>query len=235
MREERVTIGGIPAVIWGEPSQKGFLFVHGKQSSKESAADFARLAQEQGCQTLSFDLPQHGQRQGQTERCDIWNGSRDVKIMCDTAFRRWGEVGLYGCSLGAYFSLHVCGDYPFRKCLFQSPIVDMEYLIGQMMLWFQVSPERLEREGEVDTPIDPLRWDYYQYVLAHPIIRWDIPTDILYGGKDALQSRQRMEAFANRFGCRLTVSERSEHPFMQPGDGPIVEDWIRRSLKGGAE
>ena len=30
MREERVTIGGIPAVIWGEPSQKGILFVHGK-------------------------------------------------------------------------------------------------------------------------------------------------------------------------------------------------------------
>lgn len=231
MRIEKCLIRGIPTVIWGEPSEKAYLFVHGKMSCKDAAAVFAGIAQEKGYQTLSFDLPEHGDRAEEPERCDIWNGIRDLKVMCDAAFARWRGVGLYGCSLGAYFSLNVCGDYSFQNCLFQSPIVDMEYLIRQMMLWFQVSPERLEREGEVKTPIDTMRWDYYQYVLAHPVTRWDISTAILYGGKDNLQSRQVMQDFAQRFGCRLTISEFSEHPFMQPTDDRIVEDWMRRSLE----
>lgn len=231
MRIEKCLIQGIPTVIWGEPSEKAYLFVHGKMSSKDAAAAFAGIAQEKGYQTLSFDLPEHGDRAGKPERCDIWNGMRDLKGMCEAAFARWREVSLFGCSLGAYFSLNACGDYPFQNCLFQSPIVDMEYLIHQMMGWFQVPPEQLEREGEVKTPIDILSWDYYQYVLVHPVTRWDIPTAILYGGKDNLQSRQVMKHFAERFGCRLTISEFSEHPFMQPTDFPIVEDWMRRSLE----
>lgn len=231
MRIEKCLIQGIPTVIWGEPSEKAYLFVHGKMSSKDAAALFAGIAQEKGCQTLSFDLPEHGDRAGKPDRCDIWNGIRDLKVMCEVAFARWREVSLFGCSLGAYFSLNVCQDYPFRRCLFQSPIVDMEYLNRQMMVWFHVSPERLEREREVKTPIDIMSWDYYQYVLAHPVTRWDIPTAILYGGKDNLQSRQVMKHFAERFGCRLTISEFSEHPFMQPTDFPIVEDWMRRSLE----
>lgn len=230
MKMEKLTIDGIPAVIWGEPSQKAYLYVHGKLSSKDAAAVFAQIAQEKGFQVLSFDLPQHGDRAETSERCDIWNGTRDLKRMCDAAFARWQQVSLFGCSLGAYFSLHVCGDYPFRNCLFQSPIVDMAYLIRQMMAWFHVTEERLEREGEVDTPIDILSWDYFQYVLAHPITRWDIPTAILYGGKDNLQSRQVMQDFANRFSCRLSISEFSEHPFMQPQDDLIVEDWMRCSI-----
>ena len=233
VRKETIHIDGIPAIVWGAPSEKVCLFVHGKLSSKEAAGDFARIAEEKGYQTLSFDLPRHGDRAGSIERCDIWNGTRDVKRMCDAVFEGWKGANLYGCSLGAFFSLHACGDYPFGNCLFQSPIVDMEYLIRQMMLWFDVSEQRLEREREVETPIDILSWDYYQYVLANPITKWDIPTSILYGGKDNLQSRQVMQNFANRFGCRLTVSECSEHPFMQPGDQPIVENWMRRSLESG--
>lgn len=231
MRIEKGMIQGIPAIIWGEPSEKAYLFVHGKMSSKDAAAVFAQIAQEKGFQTLSFDLPEHGDRAEEPERCDIRNGIRDLKVMCDAAFCRWQEVSLFGCSLGACFSLNVCQNYPFRRCLFQSPIVDMEYLIRQMMVWFQVSPERLEREGEVETPIDLLSWDYYQYVRAHPVTCWDIPTAILYGGKDKLQSRQVMKDFAQRFGCRLTISEFSEHPFMQPTDSLIVEDWMRSNLE----
>lgn len=234
MRFEKTLIEGIPAILWGEPSEQVCLFVHGKLSSKDAAAPFAKIAQERGFQTLSFDLPQHGERWAETQPCDIRNGIRDVKTMCSQVFARWQRVWLYGCSLGAYFSLQVCGDDPFQGCLFQSPIVDMEYLIRQMMGWFHITEERLAREGEVETPINTMSWEDYQYVLAHPITNWRIPTAILYGGGDNLQSRQVMKAFADRFGCRLTISECSEHPFMQPTDAPIVEGWIRRSLEGGS-
>lgn len=230
VREERTKIGNIPAIVFGEKSDRAYLFVHGKMSSKEAARDFAKIAAEKGYRTLSFDLPGHGERAAENERCDVWNGVRDLKAACAYAFDRWKQLSLYACSLGAYFSLNACAGCAFRKCLFQSPIVDMEALIGRMMTWFQVSEERLEREKEIDTPIDVLSWEYYRYVKAHPVMNWPFPTKILYAGRDNLQSREEMEAFSRRFGCALTVSEESLHPFMEPGDAEIVEAWLRENL-----
>ena len=106
----------------------------------------------------------------------------------------------------------------------------MEYLIHQMMMWFDVSEERLAREKEVDTPIDTMSWDYYQYVKAHPIQKWNIPTDILFGGKDNLQSLEVVKQFADKFQCSLTVAENSEHPFMGEGDAQIVSKWLKDNI-----
>ena len=230
MKQERIMVRGIPALVWGEPSERVYLHVHGKMSSKESAEGLAALAREKGFQTISFDLPRHGERQAEPDRCDIWNGIRDLQTVGEYVFSRWKEVRLYACSLGAFFSLHAFSGHPFEKCLFQSPIVDMAHLIRKMMLWSGIPEEQLEREQEIDTPIDLLSWKYFQYVLEHPICRWDIPTCILYAGKDELQSRQVMEDFVRNFGCRLTLSENSLHPFMEAADGPIVEQWLRENL-----
>lgn len=231
MKAERKEIENIPALIWGETSDKVLLCVHGKMASKECAEGIAGIAQEKGYQTVSFDLPQHGERKNEEDRCDIWNGIRDLTTVGDYVFFRWKEASLYACSLGAYFSLHAYSMKDFRQCLFQSPILDMEYLIGQMMQWFAVSEERLEREQEVDTPIDVLSWKYYRYVKEHPVCHWSIPTRILYAGKDNLQTMEVVKRFAERFGCTVTVSEGSEHPFMEAEDGPIVDRWLRENLQ----
>lgn len=222
----RIEIGGIPAVVWGDASEKVWLCVHGKMSSKEAFEDLASIAAKRGYQTIAFDLPQHGERKAEAARCDIWNGIRDLSTVCDYVFRRWKRVSLYGCSLGAYFSLHVCAGRGFEKCLFQSPVLDMEYLIHQMMRWFDISEERLRREREIDTPIDLMSWDYYQYVLAHPILLWDIPTEILFGGRDDLQTIEIVRSFVDRFGGSVTLSEDSMHPFMEEKDIPIVRKWL---------
>lgn len=226
MVAERIEIHGIPALIWGAPSDKAYLCVHGKMSSKESAEGIARIAAQRGYQTISFDLPQHGERKGEVRRCDIWNGNRDLTIVGDYVLRHWEDVSLYACSLGAYFSLHAYRDHRFSRCLFQSPILDMEHLIRQMFMWFDISEERLEREKEIDTPIDRMSWEYFQYVLSHPVTKWGSPTHILYGAKDDLQSLSVVQAFAHRFGCELTVSANSEHPFMSADDFLIVDQWL---------
>lgn len=229
MNQRKMEIQGIPCILWGEPSEKIYIHVHGKMSRKEDAALFARIAEEKGYQTLSFDLPEHGERQDEA-RCDVWNGVRELKIIRDYASSRWREVSLFACSLGAYFSLQAFGEDTFAKCLFQSPIVDMEYLVGQMMLWFDVSEAMLKEKGEVDTPIDPLRWDYYQYIRSHPVSKWKSPTAILYGARDDLQSREVMEEFSRRFSCRLTVAESCAHAFMDPGDDQVIADWLRKEI-----
>lgn len=226
----KIKINNIPAIVWGEKSDKVYLCVHGKMSSKESAEIVAKIAEEKGYQTISFDLPEHGERADENVRCDIWNGMHDLSIIADYVWKNWKEVSLYACSLGAYFSLNTYSQLNIRKCLFQSPILDMEYLIHQMMMWFDVSEERLAREKEVDTPIDTMSWDYYQYVKAHLIQKWNIPTDILFGGKDNLQSLEVVKQFADKFQCSLTVAENSEHPFMGEGDAQIVSKWLKDNI-----
>ena len=229
MRKLRIGPDRIPAVVWGEPSDRCYVYVHGKMGSKEVAEPFAAIAAEKGYQTLSFDLPQHGERTD-SARLDVFNGIRDLNAVADYAFRRWKRLSLYACSLGAYFSLQAYADRPFEKALFQSPVVDMAFLVERMMEWFSVTPEELEERGEIDTPVDPLRWDYYRYIQAHPAEKWNIPTFILYGGRDEMQSPAVMQSFACRFGAALTVAPDSAHPFMEEADREIVRSWLVQQI-----
>ena len=122
-------------------------------------------------------------------------------------------------------------SHNIKKCLFQSPILDMvEYLIKQMMVWFEISEERLASEKEIVTPVDLMTWDYYRYVKEHPVQKWDVPTSILFAGRDTFQSIEIAKNFTDKFNCVLTVSEHSEHPFMAEGDGGIVEQWLCDNL-----
>ena len=230
MIQQALRIGGIPAILWGRPSDRVYIHVHGKQSRKEYAEEFAALAEERGYQTLSFDLPRHGERQEEATPCDIWHGVDDLRLIGAYVFPRWREVSLFACSLGACFSLHAWQDRPFRRCLFQSPIVDMDWLIRQMMDWFGVTEERLRREREIPTPVDVLSWDYWQYIREHPVVRWDVSTAILYAGKDTLQSEEVIRSFTEAHNCRLTIAAGSEHPFMGEGDGAIVRRWLAENL-----
>lgn len=230
MRTEQITIGRIPAILWGEPSQQLYIHVHGKLSCKEYAEDFAEIAQHKGYQTLSFDLPEHGARKHAEGRCDIWNGMQDLDAVADYAFASRREISLFACSIGAYFSLHTYAQRNFKKCLFQSPVVDMAYLIRQMFLWFDVTEDRLRTEQEIPTPVDTLRWDYYQYVKEHVTGKWPIPTAILYGGKDNLQSQQVIEGFAKMNGCKLKISPSSDHPFMAETDIKTVQAWLEDNI-----
>ena len=230
MLKNTFTVSGIPAVLWGAPSDKVFIHVHGKLSRKEHAEPFAAIAGEKGWQTLSFDLPEHGERSGQSDRCDVWTGVRDLDIIADHAFGNWRHVALFACSLGAYFSLNAYPSRKLEKCLFQSPIVDMKWLVEHMMLWAGVTPEMLKAKKRIETPLDTLSWDYYKYILEHTEYEWPFPTGILYAGKDGLQPEASVRAFAARHGAALTVAPESLHPFMAEGDRAIVEAWLRKEI-----
>lgn len=232
MTKEKLSIGRIPALIWGEKSDKVYIFVHGKMSCKEEAEVFAKIAEDEGYQTISFDLPEHGERRTDTSyKCNIINGILDLTMVGDYVFDHWESVSLFGCSLGAFFSLNAYRNRSFNNCLFHSPIVNMEYLIRQMFLWFDVTEEELKAEGEIPTPFDTLSWPYYSYVKEHPIDKWAAPTHVLYAAKDNLQSREVINAFVQRFHCDLAVAENSEHPFMGEGDQEIVKAWMKNSLR----
>lgn len=182
MEKQSLLIERIPSILWGPASDNLLIAVHGDQSNKadEVISILAGAAVEKGYQVLSFDLPEHGERREETLICNAQNCVRDLMHILKYARTCSNSISVFGCSIGAYFSMLAYKDEQIRQALFLSPVVDMKRIINNMMTWFDVSEERLEKEQEVVTPIKTLYWDYYQYVLHHPLIYLSKYTKIHY-------------------------------------------------------
>ncbi len=216
MMKEHFQVANIPATLWGDTRKKLFIAVHGNLSHKEDTV-IELLANEvigKGYQVLSFDLPEHGDRKGEDIPCKVQHCVQDLIEIGKYAQQNWSEVSLFACSMGAYFSLLAYRDISLKTALFLSPVVDMERIIRNMMMWFQVTPEQLEREGTIDTPVgQKLYWDYFWYVLEHQVNRWEVQTHILYGAKDNLVEFDTINEFTEKFPCTLEIMDDGEHYF----------------------
>lgn len=229
--KQRFALGTIPAIVWGETSDKVYLFVHGMKSRKEEAEDFANIAVSKGYQVLSFDLPEHGDRMNVNYPCTVQNGVHDLGLVGDYVKDTWKHISLFACSLGAYFSLAAYQEMRFRKCLFLSPILDMEHLIQNMMKWFHVSEELLKEKEEIPTSMgETLSWSYYTYVRGHPIIKWENQTYILYGSNDNVTERHVVDRFVTKFHCNLEVLKIGEHYFHTTDQIEILGRWLDRNI-----
>ncbi|SDF55277.1 hypothetical protein SAMN04488542_112129 [Fontibacillus panacisegetis] len=231
MMKQNLVIKGISAILWGEASNRIYIYVHGKMSSKEAAQEFAEIAAKSNFQVLSFDLPEHGERKDTDYTCEVWNGVHDLRIIGEYVQQHWEYINLYAVSLGAYFSLLAYQNSPIHHCLFQSPILDMEHLIQDMMTWFDVNEEMLEKHGKISTPMgETLDWDYYCYVKNHPVHTWNIPTEILYGSEDDLTRRDVIDHFVSRFNANLTVLQGSEHYFHTEQQLDALKKWLSQHI-----
>ena len=129
-------------------------------------------------------------------------------------------------SIGAYFSMLSFAGESISQSLFVSPILDMEKLIGNMMLWAGIAEERLEKEGVIPTDFgETLSWEYLSYVRNHRITDWSIPTSILYGTADNLTERETVNAFTAEFGCELTIMDGGEHWFHTTEQLEVLAQW----------
>lgn len=229
MQTKKIAISGIPAILWGERSERVYLVVHGKASCKEDAERFTRVAIAKGFQALSFDLPEHGERTAAARACTVQNGVQDLRTVMDYVRQNWTSVSLFATSLGAYFSLVAYRDCTFGQCLFSSPVLNMQRLIENMMRWFNVTPAQLEVLREIPTPIgETLSWDYYSYVKEHPVDRWQNPTAILYPELDNLTEPEVVDEFARRFGAQVQRVPGSEHYMHSDAELAIMEDWMKQ-------
>ncbi len=130
-------ISSLPCALWGAASDRVIIAVHGAQSHKKDLP-FRLLAETFGdCQVLSFDLPEHGERQNQLPLCKFSVCVQDLSAVFDYAASRWAHIGLFAVSMGAYCSLLACKNRLVKHAWFLSPVVNMEHLIKNMMIWFQ--------------------------------------------------------------------------------------------------
>lgn len=225
-----LTIETIPALLWGEPSSRLIVAVHGNMSDKQDVP-IGILAEEaflRGYQVLSFDLPQHGDRKTEPTLCKVQTCVAELEKVMDFAAQQAEHISLFACSMGAYFSLLAYKQCPIQQSLFLSPVVDMARIIENMMSWFQISAAELKAKQEIPTPIgQTLYWDYYSYVKANPIEHWQSPTSILYGKEDTLCERTVLDSFVKKFGCNLEVMEAGEHHFHTPEQLEGFRLWVR--------
>ncbi|EJR17320.1 alpha/beta hydrolase [Bacillus cereus group sp. WSBC 10925] len=234
MLKDNFNINNIPTVLWGDKSEKVFIAVHGNMSNKEDAVIqiLAEEANQKGYQVLSFDLPEHGERTNDNTPCKVQFCVSELSIIMNYAKEHWKEVSVFACSIGAYFSLLAYQNDVIEKALFLSPVVNMERIIENMMKWFNVTPELLQKEMIIETPIgQKLYWDYLCYVKEHLINTWNIDTYIMYGAKDELCEFEIINDFTKKHRCALEVMETGEHYFHTEEQLKIFELWLHKLIE----
>ncbi len=195
------------------------LYVHGKGGSAQEAEHYQTLLP--GITVIGLDY--------QTEA--PWKTGKEIEKASRGLKSDFDRVLLIANSIGAYYSMHADLSGIIDRALFVSPIVDMETLISGMMVHAGVSEEELERKKTVITDWgDELSWDYLCYVRDNPL-RWSIPTDVLYGSADHLQSRESIRRFVDSTGSSLTILENGEHWFHTEDQMRFLDEWVLNHIQ----
>ena len=228
---EYLKIGQAPAIVYGEPSERAFLFVHGLCGNKEEGERFAALVNPKGWQVLAVDLPEHNGRQDGV-RLVPWEAVPELEKIRDYAKSRWQRLGTRAISLGAWLTLQAFAGENVEQCLLSSPLVDMEEMIHGMMEQAGVSEERLQAEGEIPVPgRQTLSWRYLCWAREHPTPIISKKTAVLYGSQDEMIPRRTVDEYCRRASASLTVMDGAVHWFHTEEQRAFMENWEEEQLK----
>ena len=198
-----------------ERMRKAVIYIHGKGGSPDEAEHYRALFPR--CDVLGFDY-----RAGTP-----WEAKAEFTAYLAGVSRKYDAVSFVANSIGAYFLMNADVGEKAAAAYFISPVVDMEKLITDMMAWAGVTEDELREKRTVETAFgETLSWDYLRCVRENPV-KWDVPTRILYGEKDALISPETVSDFAQKLGAPLTVMPGGEHWFHTEEQMAFLDGWIR--------
>ena len=190
------------------------IYVHGKGGSAEEAEHYRKLFPE--AEVIGFDYRATAPWEAKEEFLQFFTEQR----------KHCNSLTLVANSIGAFFSMSSLDETLIDKAYFISPVVDMEKVIGNMMIWANVTEQELFEKLEIPTEFgETLSWNYLTYVREHPF-SWHVSTCILYGAHDNLTSVEIMSAFAKRIGAELTVMPNGEHWFHTEEQMRFLDDWL---------
>lgn len=110
------------------------IYVHGKGGSAEEAKHYRPLFPDSD--VIGFDYC------AQTP----WEAKDEFSRFFDLHSEGYHSVILIANSIGAYFSMNALAEKNISQAMFISPIVNMERLIADMMMWANVTEAELERK-----------------------------------------------------------------------------------------
>ena len=190
------------------------LYVHGKGGSAAEAEHYKPLFP--SCDVVGLDY-----------KSDTpWEVKTEIKDAFKSLKARYDRVILIANSIGAFFCMNADIDELIWKAYFISPITDMEKLILDMMTFSGISEAELKEKGTIQTNSgEELSWEYLSYVREHPI-KWNVPTEILYGGKDNLTAYEAITEFTQKHNANLTVMKNGEHWFHTGEQMSFLDNWM---------
>ena len=196
------------------------LYVHGKGGSASEAAFYRPLFP--ACEVLGLDYAAE----------TPWEAEGEFRAAAESLTECHGNMILIANSIGASFSMCAGLDVFLHRASFISPVVDMARMIMDMMRLAGVTEAELREKGEIAVPFgETLSWEYLQYARSHPI-RWNAPTEILYGEKDALVPMEAVKAFVDTHKAGLTVMKNGAHWFHTDEQMRFLAAWLRRCETG---
>ncbi|MBQ1877591.1 MAG: GNAT family N-acetyltransferase [Erysipelotrichaceae bacterium] len=192
------------------------LYVHGKGGSADESFHYRELFDDAEVRGIDY--------QGEVP----WIAAEEIHNEAVAAVKDHEEIILIANSIGAYFAMQAALAELITRAYFISPILNMEKLIKDMMMWAGVSEQQLQERGTVPTAFgEDLSWQYLCWVRQHPV-SWPVKTHILYGSKDNLTEYATVRAFADQTGADITVMENGEHWFHTEEQMAFLDQWIRR-------
>ena len=193
---------------------KAIVYIHGQGGSSEEAKHYRPLFKD--CDVFGFDYASQFP----------WEAKDEFTEFFDSICAQHKTVTVIANSIGAFFTMNALSDKQIEKAYFISPIVNMEKLIADMMMWANVSEDELREKGVIETSFgQTLSWEYLTYVREHRIA-WTAATHILYGSKDNLTSLETISEFAKQIDATLTVMENGEHWFHTEEQMKFLDKWI---------
>lgn len=159
-----------------------------------------------------------------------WEAAEEFPAKIAALAEGHSRVTLIANSIGAYFAMSAGIGDKISRAFFISPVVDMEKLILDMLVWAGSSERELEEKKIIPVSFgDDLLWEYLRYVREHKPA-WKVPTGILYGSADNMQSLQTVKTFAGAAGAELTVMEGGEHWFHTPQQLAFLDGWLKNRI-----
>ena len=190
------------------------LYIHGKGGSPDEAEHYKPLFSQSDVLGLDY----HSQTP--------WEANEEFPALFHKACRGYHSVILTANSIGAFFAMNALQRENIERAFFISPVVNMEKLICDMMLWANVTENELRERKEIETALgETLSWDYLCYVRENPFV-WTVPTAILYGAKDNLISHGTVSDFALEHNISLTIMENGEHWFHTEEQMQFLDNWL---------
>ncbi len=194
------------------------IYVHGKGGSAEETEHYKALFPKS--EVIGFNYKSKAP----------WEAKEEFPQFFADCRKRCNSIVLIANSIGAFFSLSSLNEKFVDNAYFISPVVDMERLICDMMMWANVTENELEEKSEISTSFgETLSWHYLCYVRRNPI-KWSVPTHILYGENDNLTSIETISAFAKSCNADLTVMKNGEHWFHTDEQMRFLDEWIARKI-----
>jgi esterase/lipase len=198
--------------------KKSLLYIYGKGGNAKEAEHYKPFFNDNDVFGLNY------------KAVTPWETREEILAEYEKLYKMYDSVSIIANSIGAYFAMNALSDKKLERAFFISPIVDMEKLITDMMLWANVTEHELQDKQEIETSFgETLSWKYLCYVRENHIV-WNTKTDILYAGNDNLTSYETISKFAKETNSSLTIMEDGEHWFHTKEQLAFLDNWLLRII-----